>query len=100
MSEGDRQVKHQVILTSWLIKVAEGSTVCILGFIINRSLELRTEVSNTGCFLIFLVLEPPEEIKNMFLPPRFWVNYLGEAQAQSFSKVSQLNSHWFNNGQS
>lgn len=69
MSEGDRQVEHQVILTSWLIKVAEGSTVCILGVIINRSLELRREVFNTGCFLIFLVLEPPEEIKKMFLPP-------------------------------
>lgn len=55
MSDGGRQV----ILMSWMIDVAEGSTVCSLGFIISRGLVLRTGVFNTDCFLIFKL---PEEI--------------------------------------
>lgn len=66
-----------------MIKAAGVSTVRSLGFITHRGPLLRTRVRSAAC-----ILESPEELYKHglhFLPPRFWVNYLGGAQAQSFS---------------
>ena len=91
MSDGGRQV----ILMSWMIDVAEGSTVCSLGFIISRGLVLRTGVFNTDCFLIF---KPPEEIflKNVFSSSYYlnngliiWVR-LGPSPFQRFLSLTAV----------